>query len=414
MPRLSIIAAVCILLCFGITKLSAESGRIYGKLYTVDNDVFEGWIRWDKNEAYWDDIIDGTIEKDRREGDRKQGKRHYKDSKNSGVRIFGLQLGEGSSVFDFDVSSESQLQFGHIRTLSRDRDDGATITLKNGEVIVFNSGSDLGPGLREILINDTKEGEIYFEWDDIDHIDFQEEVSEPTDGLERLYGRVSTRRAGEFTGWIEWDVDEVFNEDELDGDEDGGRTRKVKMGRITSIERRSSSSASIVLKDGKELILRNSNDVNSENRGIVVKSAEFGRVKINWSDFEKAEFLPLPKAELPHYKDFDGGSQIRGTATTEDGEEFAGVIAWDNDEEYTWEHLNGEYKGIEIVIPFAIISSIEKSSQRSATVTLKNGNTYILSGSNDVNEENKGIFVIRDKSSTEQIDWYDFAKLVVK
>lgn len=414
MPRLTTLAAISLLLLLGAAQLSAESGRIYGKLYTVDNDVFEGWIRWDKNEAYWDDIIDGTIEKDRREANRKQGKRHYKETKDFGVNVFGLKLGEGTSVFGFDLASESQIQFGHLRTLARDRDEGATLTLKNGEVVIFQSGSDLGPGLREILINDVKEGDIYFDWDDIDHIDFMQETAEPTDGLERLYGRVSTRRAGEFTGWIEWDVDEVFNEDDLDGDEDGGRTRKIQMGRIGSIERRSSSSASIVLKDGKELILRNSNDVNSENRGIVVKSAEFGRVKVNWSDFEKAEFLPVPKAELPHYKDFDGGAPIRGTATTEDGEEFSGSVAWDNDEEYTWEHLNGEYKGVEIVIPFAIISSIEKSSQRSATVTLKSGNTYILSGSNDVNEENKGIFVSKDKGTPEQIDWYDFAKLMIK
>lgn len=413
MPRLKMFAAISCLLLIGTAQLSAESGRIYGKLYTVDKDVFEGWIRWDKNEAYWDDIIDATIEKDRREAERKQGKRRYKDSKET-FEIFGLKIGEGNSIFGYDISSESQLQFGHIRTLTRDRDEGASITLKSGEVITFKSGSDLGPGLREILVSDAKEGEIYFDWNDIDHIDFMQEPSEPTDGRERLYGRVSTRRAGEFTGWVEWDVDEVFSDDDLDGDEDGGRTRKIKFGRIASIERRSSSSASIVLKEGKDMVLRNSNDVNSENRGVVVKSTEFGRVKVGWGDFEKVEFMTVPKADLPSYKDFDGGTRIRGTATTEDGEEFSGNIAWDNDEEFTWEHLNGEYKGVDIVIPFAIISTIEKSSQRSATVTLKSGNTYILSGSNDVNEENKGIFVIRDKNNTEQIDWYDFAKLVIK
>lgn len=414
MPRLTTIVAIGLLFIVGAAQVRAESGRIYGKLYTVDNDVFEGWIRWDKNEAYWDDILDGTVEKDRKEANRRQGKRYYKESKNYAVDVFGIKIGEGNNVFGLDFGSESQLQFGNMRTLARDRDDGATITLKNGEVVIFASGSDLGPSMREIMIYDAKEGEIYFDWDDIDHIDFMQEASEPTDGMERLYGRVSTRRAGEFTGWIEWDVDEVFNEDEIDGDEEGGRTRKINLGRISSIERRSSSSASLILKDGKEMVLRNSNDVNSENRGIVVKSPEFGRVKIAWSDFEKAEFLPVPKAELPSYKDFDGGHPIRGSVTTEDGEEFSGSIAWDNDEEYTWEHLNGEYKGVEMVIPFSIISSIEKSSQRSASVTLKNGDTYILSGSNDVNEENKGIFVAGEKNKSEQIDWYDFAKLVIR
>jgi len=161
-------------------------------------------------------------------------------------------------------------------------------------------------------------------------------------------------------------------------------------------------------------VLRNSNDVNSENRGIVVKSAEFGRVKIGWSDFEKAEFLPVPTNELPRYRDFDGGRKIRGVVTTEDGEDFTGELAWDNDEQYTWEHLNGEYKGVEMAIPFGVIMGIAKSSQRTAEVTLKNGTTYLLSGSNDVNEENKGVIVFRDKGDAEEIDWYDFAKAAMK
>ena len=106
--------------------------------------------------------------------------------------------------------------------------------------------------------------------------------------------------------------------------------------------------------------------------------------------------------------------KIRGVVTTEDGESYDGDVVWDNDEAYTWEHLNGEFKGVEMAIPFSIITSIEKNSQRSAAVTLKNGSTYLLSGSNDVNEDNKGVFVERTKGKLEEIDWYDFAKLAMK
>ncbi len=413
MPRLTNLAILTgCLFCLAIGIAMAESGRIYGKLTTVDDEVFEGWLRWDKNEAYWDDIIDGVVEKDRYEARQRQG-RKYKESRKNYVEAFGLKLGEGFSWGSFDVSSESQLQFGHITRIKRDG-DGATVILKNGEEVLFESSSDMGPSIREIVLYDVKEGEIYFDWDDIESVDFMTEKSEPTDGLERLYGKVATRRAGEFTGWIEWDVDEVFNDDDLDGDEDGGRTRKINFGRIASIERNSSSSARVITKDGKEMVLRNSNDVNSENRGVVVKSSEFGRVKIGWSDFEKVDFMSVPQAELPRYAEFDGGRKIRATVTTEDGEDFTGDIAWDNDEEYTWEHVNGEYKGVEMAIPFSLIMSIEKNSQRTSIVTLKSGNSYILSGSNDVNEENKGIIVFKEKGSAEEIDWYDFAKLVMK
>jgi len=309
--------------------------------------------------------------------------------------------------------STCQIAFGNVRTLLNDGEGDGTLVLKTGDEVTFSSSADLG-SVREILLSDIKEGDIYFDWEDIEKIDFMKEPKDPSDGMERLYGRVSTRRAGEFEGWVEWDVDEVFSKDDLDGEEDGGRTRKITFDRITAIERRSSSSAGITLKDGKEMILRNSNDVNSENRGIVVKSAEFGRIKVSWDDFERVEFMPVPTAKLPKYQDFDGGVPIKGTVTTEDGAQYSGHIAWDDDEEYTWEHINGEYKGIEMDIPFSAIASIEKSSQRGATVTVKNGSSYLLRGSNDVDEDNKGILITPDNGKTEEVDWYDFAKLVVK
>ncbi len=412
--KLHLLALFALSLLIGATSIYAASGRIYGKLTTVDNDVFEGWIRWDKNEAFWDDPIDGTIEKDRFSDTGKKGRR-YKDKRDRTFDFFGLANREGSSVwFGSDYASSSQLQFGHIKTLYCDGEDEARALLKSGQEVTFVSGADIGSSVREILLTDINEGDIYFDWDDIDKIDFMEEPREPNDGLKRLYGRVSTRRAGEFTGWIEWDVDEVFNRDYLDGDEDRDRQRKIPFERIAVIERRSSSSSSVTLTDGKELTLRNSNDVNSENRGIVVKSAEFGKIKVDWKNFEKVEFMEAPTKDLPRYDDFDGGAMIRGEVETEFGEKFEGEIAWDNDEQWTWEHLNGEYKDLEMDIPFSVIMSIEKSSQRSALVTLKNGNQYLLSGSNDVDEDNKGIFVIKNGEVMEQIDWYDFRKLAVK
>jgi hypothetical protein len=398
----------------GAEHLLAESGRLYGKLYTTDNEIFEGWIRWDKNEAYWDDLIDGTCEQKPKDQIKTKTGKHYRSKeRRTTVSIFGLKFGDEGSVIDFSGSSTCQIAFGNVRTLLNEGDGDGTMVLKTGEEIVFSSSADLG-SVREILLSDIKEGDIYFDWEDIEKIDFMREPKDPDDGMERLYGRVSTRRAGEFEGWVEWDVDEVFNKDDLDGEEEGGRTRKVAFDRIIAIERRSSSSASITLKDGKEMVLRNSNDVNSENRGIVVKSAEFGRIKVSWDDFERVEFLPVPKDKLPKYQDFDGGVSIKGTVTTEDGAQYSGHIAWDDDEEYTWEHINGEYKGIEMDIPFSAIASIEKSSQRGATVTVKNGGSYLLRGSNDVDEDNKGILITSDNGKTEEVDWYDFAKLVVK
>lgn len=411
LTTLALAGLMCLMQC---DNLLAESGRIYGKLYTADNEVFEGWIRWDKNEAFWDDPIDGTCEiKTDRESPRKSA-RHYRDRKTHSITIFGFKFGEEGSSFEFGGGSSCQLQFGHIKTLECNGSSEAIAILKSGKEVEFSSGADVGDAVREILLTDVKEGDIYFDWKDIEKIEFLKEPKEPDDGEERLYGRVSTRRAGEFVGWIEWDVDEVFSKDDLDGDENGGRKRKISLDRIGSIERRSSSSSIVMLRDGKEYVLDNSNDVDSGNRGIVIKSRDFGRVKVDWGDFEKVEFQKVPKNELPRYDDFNGGSPLRGTVTTEDGQTYTGHVIWDNDEEYTWEYLNGEYKGIEMDIPFSSISSIEKESGRGASITVKNGDTYLLRRSNDVDEDNRGITIILDNGKSEEIDWTDFAKLVMK
>jgi hypothetical protein len=35
-----------------------DDDRIWGQLHTTSGDVYEGFIRWDRNEGSWVDIID--------------------------------------------------------------------------------------------------------------------------------------------------------------------------------------------------------------------------------------------------------------------------------------------------------------------------------------------------------------------
>ncbi len=85
-----------------------NSNRIYGKITTVDGDVFEGLIRWDKNEASWVDLLDGTKEIP------KHNKRKYKSSRKrsrkSGIEIFGINFGT-STNFSFGNSAQSGIRF---------------------------------------------------------------------------------------------------------------------------------------------------------------------------------------------------------------------------------------------------------------------------------------------------------------
>jgi hypothetical protein len=228
-----------------------------------------------------------------------------------------------------------------------------------------------------------------------------------------LYGRLTTDAGDDFTGYICWDADEIYSTDILDG-EQKGRDREVPFGTIEVIERRSSSSCNVTLKSGREMKLSGTNDVDSGNRGIYVIVAGLGQVKVTWDEFESLTFLVPPSGSQMIYDRFDGGRELMGTVTDEDGETYTGRIVWDNDERYTWEFLNGEEDDLEYDIEFAQIASIERRSGRSAIVTLRDGTELTLRGSNDVNDENKGVFVESEDGDLVELDWDEFDSVTFK
>jgi hypothetical protein len=390
-----------------------NSGRIYGKISTVDGDTFEGLIRWDKNEGSWVDILDGTRDRDdrdRKSRSRSSG-RKYRDRRSS-IKIFGVRINNDSdNDFFYTSSAESGIRFGHLKSLEAIDDDRVLLTLKSGEEVEFSSGStDFGSGIREIIVEDTREGEIEFDWDDIELIEFSESRYDKASVFgERLYGTLTTRRGEEFTGFVCWDLDELFEEDVLDGD-DRRRSRKVELGKIATISRYSSSGAELMLKNGTEMVLRGSNDVNEENRGICIGDPAFGQVKVEWEEFEKLEFKTAPRAVT--YSEFKGGRKIKGTVYAEDGEEYVGEICWDDDEEFTWEMLNGDYRDTEFDIEFGFIKQIEKNSRRTCDVTILDGRVFRLGGSNDVDDDNKGIIITQADGKDIYVDWEDFSRVV--
>ena len=66
---------------------------------------------------------------------------------------------------------------------------------------------------------------------------------------------------------------------------------------------------------------------------------------------------------------------------------------------------------MEFDIEFGLIKSIEKRSSRSSLVTVLDGRTFRLRGSNDVDDDNKGIFVTLKDGSVEEILWEEFASV---
>lgn len=389
------------------TVTAESSGRIYGVITTVNGDTFEGLIRWDKNEGNWVDILNGSKKVERNRKDKKSKRKRYGRQNVVITEIFGIKF---SAAGTYHNSSQSDLRFGHIAKMKMLDDETVLLTLKSGQEFELTDGStDIGSSVREIIIEDANEGEIEFIWEDIDQIEFSEAPAGIKSDLgERLFGTLYTRRGDNFTGYVCWDYDEIFTKDILDGDEKG-RRRKIRFGKIASIERYSSSGATVTLKNGKEILLKGTNDVNRSNNGIIISDPGFGQVVIKWGEFKKLEFHSATK-ELK-YSDFDGGKKLVGKVYTEDGDTYEGIIRWDDDEEYTWEILDGEYRNIDFDIEFSLIQTIEKRSRSSSIITVLDGRSFRLKGSNDVNYENKGIFVMLDDGEEVEIDWADFEKV---
>jgi len=279
--------------------------------------------------------------------------------------------------------------------------------LKSGDTVELTDGStDFGSGMRELIIEDEREGETELAWDDIDEV----ELIPTPGGLqselgERMYGTLTTRRGDEFTGFVAWDMDECLGNDIIDGEE-RGRNRKIKLGRMTSIERYSASGAEITLATGESVVLKGTNDVDNSNRGVAIEDPELGEVEVEWHEFDKLTFKPAPK--IAGYADFSGGRPLHGTVTTEDGDTYTGDIRWDEDEASSWEILNGEWRNISFRIEFGKIHKIEKEMDESSNVTLWDGRSFELKGSNDVDDSNKGITIFQAGKKDVYVDWENF------
>ncbi len=385
----------------------ADSGWIYGQVYTQDDEVYEGRIRWDDHENFWDDILDaakyGSVKGDR------ESRQVEKQ-----IEILGIKISWTQDV-ERDGHRRFGIRLGRLRSIRRRSRNRAILELKDGSHLrVSSSGTDIGSSNRGIVVDDQDLGQITIDWSDFEKVVFSPEPEEYPEASEtdvwRLFGTVTTWDGRQFRGFIMWDKDESLSSDILDG-ESRGEEMEIPFSNIQTIERRSSNSATVELVSGKKLRLRDSNDVNDENRGIVVRVAHFGQVTIEWDDFVRADFERPTLRDLPLYDDFDSGETLYGTVWDDFGERYQGWIRWDDDETMSYEFLDGDMDDIHVMIEFGDIKSIERHSSRSAMVTLQSGQIVHLQGTCDVNHENRGIFVEQDGDERIQLNWDEFERV---
>ncbi|NNF25989.1 MAG: hypothetical protein HKN73_02050 [Gemmatimonadetes bacterium] len=368
--RPHIAAPAAPVLRFEMSEALTGSNRLYGTVRTQDGDSYTGFLRWDRNEGSWADLLDAT------------------------------KFEEGQA------RSQSGIRFGNVAQIQAVGREMAIFTLRSGrQVGMASRSSDLGSQLRSLTVSGPN-GEVELEWRDLRTVDFEAAPSSAQPYESRLHGTLTTRSGLQFTGYITWDVDEVYTTDQLDGDY-RGEDYEIPFGAIHEIERRSSQAATVKLNSGQEIVLSGSNDVNRQNRGISVSDPLLGEIKVDWRNFDNVTFHP--PAEEVSLDAFPSETDLRGTVVTRSGETFGGRIQWDRDEASTWEMLNGRIGDAEAQIEFSRIAEIEKAPP-GVRVRLKDGRTFDLYGSNDVDRDNRGV-VIEAGSDRQVISWRDFETL---
>jgi len=376
----------------------ANDGFLYGTITTDSGKEYTGFLRWNTDEeAFWDDLfhsakselpyLDQVSEKDRDRG---------REKKRTDIKIFGFRVNVESDDWGGGASRVFIARFGDIERIEVRDENSARLTMKGGErVDVSGYANDVGATL---LVRDAGLGDIELDWAHIETIRFAAAPRGADPGPTRLYGTLRTRQ-GEFRGFIQWDQEECLSDDRLDGEAEDGKVA-LPMGSIASIDRRSSQGCEVVLKDGRSFRLRGTNDVNEENRGIMVEDSRFGRVVVGWREFDRLEFAESESSGRA-YGDYQPGRPLSGTLVTVDGETHKGRLVFDLDEAASWEILNGDWSDLEYNIPFALVKRLEPGRDESRVV-LRGGEELRLEESQDVTADNDG-FLIFDRGAADPL-----------
>jgi hypothetical protein len=159
------------------------------------------------------------------------------------------------------------------------------------------------------------------------------------------------------------------------------------------------------LKNGGEIKV-NGEGYNDIGAKIQITDDELGSISIDWDRISRIEFLQTPQKLSKIF-----GQPLFGTVEGSRREKFTGYLIWDNDERLLVDKLDGEEHGNDVSIKFSDIQSIERDGGGS-TVKLNSGRELYLTGSNDVDEGNRGVIISSETGALVKVSWDAFRKVV--
>lgn len=254
-----------------------------------------------------------------------------------------------------------------------------------------------------------------------------------------LYGTVRAKGGATYTGFLRWGNEEAFWDDHFNGSKvsapatgelpEGYRHRRrkvevfgleiagpwdhgwaqrqlaVRFGDLAEIRPAGDDRADLVFKNGRTLRVHGgSNDFGAEVR---VTDASLGAVELEWGRIESVRFAAAPAGARPP------AQRLRARVETSVGQ-FSGWLAWDGQESTTVDELDGETEDGDLSIEMGRIRKLERKSRSSTRVTLADGRTLELSGSNDVDESIRGVQVEDPRFGRVSISWEVFVRAEIE
>lgn len=396
-----------------IFTAQAETEFIYGKVSTFLGETYVGQIRWGTEEAFWTDrfrankVYNDNIDflTDMEIIQLKKEKQYFKGDHNSYLNDSQMENDKSEYTFLHQFSC----QFGEIKRIKMNRWQKAELQLRDGSKVTV-SGKGTNDMDTPITIYDEKKGKTEIDWMEISQVEFLKEPKKFKSSIgEPLYGTVFTSE-GNYSGVIEWNKDERVTSDELDGEVKTGRFKST-FAKIKIIKPHQAGSM-ITMKDGEEIYVFGTNQVNFKNRGITVTNDEIGHINVDWSTLQRVEFIPKKKAGKG-YSQFQKPRRITGTVKTKKGKSLQGKIVFDLDEQFDYEVLNGGYGKMFFEIPFRNIKRISPQSDSNCNVELRSKKQIQLRDSQDVSFKNEGLLVFhQDSTNPIYVSWREVEEVV--
>ncbi len=333
-----------------------RQGYIYGKVTTRSGNVYTGLLRWDTEEAFWDDLFHSY--KETRPYTESMEKIERSGSGNR--RDMEQQL--RALVREEERLSREEEALAEKEEKAKDEDTRATYSDRRSE----------------------KASERY-------------SVSEERSELERQLARAKVAEMGRkisvLGGAIKINV----------GDWTSSRILIARFGDIKKITVIGSEDAELLMKSGTTYTVSGySNDVGGTIR---IRDNSIGDIALEWRKIDTIEFMDTPKTVKPE------GYRLSGTVTA-DGVDYRGYIQWDSEECLSSDKLDGDSDDGRLAIDFGNIRSIERRSRSSSWVTLKDGRKLSLEGTNDVDGSIRGIMVEDERYGRLKVPWEAFEKAV--